>query len=59
VNAEGRLTDICAGTGQKDDAGFYLQRPRVTGDLHGQAPLLWFAYALLMGSPEGSENSHT
>jgi unsaturated rhamnogalacturonyl hydrolase len=48
VDAEGRLTEVCAGTGQKDDVDFYLNRPRVTGDLHGQAPLLWFAHALIM-----------
>ena len=26
---------------------FYLDRPRATGDLHGQAPILWSATALL------------
>jgi len=26
---------------------FYLNRPRVAGDYHGQAPLLWTAAALL------------
>jgi len=28
-------------TGQQDDIEFYLKRPRVVGDLHGQAPVLW------------------
>lgn len=46
IDGEGRLTEVCAGTGQKDDVDFYLERPRVTGDLHGQAALLWFIYAL-------------
>lgn len=45
VNANGRLTDVCVGTGQSLDVNYYLQRPRTTGDLHGQAPLLWFAAA--------------
>jgi hypothetical protein len=27
---------------------FYLNRPRITGDFHGQAPILWFAYCLLL-----------
>jgi len=40
---KGNLTDICVGTGQRNDAGYYLARPKVSGDLHGQAPLLWFA----------------
>lgn len=47
IDEEGRLTEVCAGTGQKDDVAFYLARPRVTGDLHGQAGLLWFVHALL------------
>ncbi len=47
VDESGRLREGGTGTGQKNDVQFYLKRPRVTGDLHGQAPLLWFAYALL------------
>jgi rhamnogalacturonyl hydrolase YesR len=47
VDDSGRLSEVCAGTGQKDDPRFYLERPRIAGDLHGQAPLLWFAAALL------------
>jgi hypothetical protein len=35
------------GTNQKDDTQYYLDRPRATGDLHGQAPILWCAWALL------------
>jgi unsaturated rhamnogalacturonyl hydrolase len=48
VNNEGKLTDVCVGTGQSTDVNFYLTRPKSTGDLHGQAPVLWFAYALLL-----------
>jgi hypothetical protein len=29
------------------DINYYLNRPQNTGDLHGQAPVLWFAYSLL------------
>lgn len=47
INAEGKLREVCVGTGQSQDINYYLQRPRTTGDLHGQAPLLWFAEALL------------
>ncbi len=47
VDEKGRLAEVCAGTGQKDDVAFYLSRPRVTGDLHGQAALLWFACELM------------
>jgi len=47
INAEGKVTEVCAGTGKSDDIDYYLNRPRTTGDLHGQAPVLWFAYSLL------------
>jgi unsaturated rhamnogalacturonyl hydrolase len=49
INEDGKVRDVCAGTGQSTDVNFYLTRPRITGDLHGQAPLLWFAYSLLAG----------
>lgn len=47
INPDGKLREVCVGTGQSTDVNFYLTRPRVAGDLHGQAPLLWFAYSLL------------
>lgn len=47
INEDGKLRDVCVGTGQTNDINFYLTRPRSTGDLHGQAPVLWFAYSLL------------
>jgi len=48
VNPNGRITEVCVGTGQSDDMGYYLDRPRTTGDLHGQAPMLWFAHSMLV-----------
>ncbi len=47
INEDGKIREVCVGTGQSKDTNFYLTRPRVTGDLHGQAPILWFAYSLL------------
>ncbi len=47
VNEDGKVRDVCAGTGKGDNIDYYLNRPRITGDFHGQAPLLWFAYSLL------------
>lgn len=41
------LKNVCEGTGKKNDLNYYLSRARNTGDLHGQAPLLWCASALL------------
>lgn len=47
LDADGNLHDVCEGTNQKDDTQYYLTRQRKTGDLHGQAPMLWCAWALL------------
>ena len=47
LNPDGKMTDVCVGTGQSQDVNYYLERPKTTGDFHGQAPVLWFAYRLL------------
>lgn len=56
LDEKANLRDVCAGTNKADkEVGpnlaaqrqFYLDRPRLVGDLHGQAPLLWTATALL------------
>jgi rhamnogalacturonyl hydrolase YesR len=41
VNNQGRIREVCVGTNKMPDRDFYLERPRVVGDYHGQAPLLW------------------
>jgi unsaturated rhamnogalacturonyl hydrolase len=41
IDRDGNLREICMGTGQTDDIEYYLKRPRILGDLHGQSPLLW------------------
>jgi rhamnogalacturonyl hydrolase YesR len=41
------VTQVCEGTGKKDDLSYYLARKRRTGDFHGQAAVLWAATALL------------
>jgi len=38
---------VCVGTGAKNERAHYLKRPRIAGDYHGQAPVLWCANALL------------
>lgn len=40
------LRNVCEGTGERNDYQYYLDRKQLTGDLHGQAALLWCAYAL-------------
>jgi rhamnogalacturonyl hydrolase YesR len=47
VDAQGNVREVCVGTNKGDTRQYYLDRPRVTGDLHGQAPLLWTISALL------------
>ena len=47
VDQNADVTNICVGTGKKNDLEYYLIRPRHTGDMHGQAPVLWAAAALL------------
>ena len=47
INQNGEITDVCEGTGKKNDRQYYLDRKKITGDMHGQAPILWCASALL------------
>ena len=47
INNNGDVTNICVGTGKKNDFNYYLDRPKMTGDYHGQGPYLWCAAALL------------
>lgn len=32
---------------RKNSKQYYMDRPRIAGDYHGQAPIIWCAYALL------------
>ncbi|WP_457421462.1 glycoside hydrolase family 88/105 protein [Roseateles sp. P5_E7] len=47
LTPEGDVREVCVGTGHSRDVAYCLARPRVVGDKHGQAPLLWTAAALL------------
>ena len=47
LEPNGDIRNVCEGTGKENDLQYYLDRKRNTGDLHGQAPLLWAASALL------------
>lgn len=47
IEPNGDIREVCQGTNKKNDRQYYLDRRRFTGDLHGQAPLLWCATALL------------
>ena len=47
IDQHADVTSVCAGTNKLNDLTYYLARPRMTGDFHGQAPVLWSASALL------------
>ena len=47
IDDKNDLTEVCIGTGKKNSKQYYMDRPRIAGDYHGQAPMIWCAYALL------------
>ncbi|WP_418214438.1 glycoside hydrolase family 88/105 protein [Bacteroides difficilis] len=47
IDEKGDVKDVCEGTSIKDSREHYVNRLPLTGDLHGQAPMLWCAYALV------------
>jgi unsaturated rhamnogalacturonyl hydrolase len=47
LEPNGDIRNVCEGTGKNNNLQYYLDRKRLTGDLHGQAPILWSATALL------------
>lgn len=53
LNAEGKLEDVCIGTGGGPDRQYYLDRKRVAGDRHGQAAMMWVARILTERPSDG------
>ena len=49
LDANADICEVCQGTNKKNDRQYYLDRERITGDMHGQAPVLWCATAFLRG----------
>lgn len=47
IDQDHKVTSVCEGTNKEDSLTYYLQRKRRTGDLHGQAALLWASTAML------------
>jgi unsaturated rhamnogalacturonyl hydrolase len=47
INENNDVREVCEGTNKKNDHQYYLDRKRIVGDMHGQAPVLWCASALL------------
>ncbi|WP_294081409.1 glycoside hydrolase family 88 protein [Proteiniphilum sp. UBA5384] len=46
LDQDSNISNVCEGTNAKNGHQYYLGHKRNTGDLHGQAPLLWCAHAL-------------
>ena len=47
LDHDANVSNVCTGTNKGFSVEYYLARPRRVGDLHGQAPILWSAAALL------------
>lgn len=47
IDEKADVHEVCEGTNKKNDLQYYLDRGRKVGDMHGQAPILWCASALL------------
>ncbi len=47
LDEKGDLAGVCEGTNKNNDRNFYLNRKTLPGNMHGQAPMLWCATALL------------
>lgn len=47
IDANSEVREVCIGTNKENNREYYMNRPRATGDMHGQAPLLWCVSALL------------
>lgn len=47
INEDGDIDGVCEGTNRSTDREFYLHRRTLLGNMHGQAPILWCASALI------------
>lgn len=46
IDQNGDVLEVCIGTNKENNRQYYYDRPRITGDFHGQAPYLWCVAAL-------------
>ncbi len=46
INEKGEVIDVCMWTNAKKRENYYHRRPKITGDYHGQAAVLWAATAI-------------
>jgi unsaturated rhamnogalacturonyl hydrolase len=52
LGEDSKVRNVCEGTNKGSTVKYYMERRRLTGDLHGQAPILWSASALLREAGE-------
>ena len=41
LDEHANLSDVCIGTGKQNDHQYYVDRKRINGDPHGEAPMMW------------------
>ena len=58
LDKDANLADVCVGTGARANRDWYLNRPRVCGDPHGQAPMLWLCRSLIEMQGEFPADRH-
>ncbi len=47
IDHKGAVSEVCVGTNKENSEKYYYDRPRRTGDYHGQAPYMWCVNALM------------
>ena len=47
IDEKGDIAGVCEGTNKTNDRQFYLNRRTLSGNMHGQAPVLWCVNAFL------------
>ncbi|CAN5408474.1 glycoside hydrolase family 88 protein [soil metagenome] len=47
IDADANVKEVCEGTNKGPSVEYYMERKRLTGDLHGQAASMWATMALL------------
>ena len=47
INSDGDIDGVCEGTNRTNDRDFYINRRTLPGNMHGQAPVIWCATAML------------
>ena len=54
MDENGNMKEVCQGTNVNKDIEYYRARQRITGDYHGQAGMIWAAWAVLDDEPNGT-----